>query len=116
MVGRQAQQSPDAGARRAAMSDDDEDAVLRDQRQASIDGRHHAIGAGHEGRVHGCNFAVLFPLWDMVFGTADYRPVVEPTGIRDQLPQPQGAARDYGEGFWAQQWLGLQRIFTSART
>jgi sterol desaturase/sphingolipid hydroxylase (fatty acid hydroxylase superfamily) len=73
--------------------------------------RHHAIGAGHEGRARGCNFAVLFPLWDMLFGTADYRCAIEPTGIRDQLPRPEGGARDYGRGFWAQQWLGLQRMF-----
>jgi sterol desaturase/sphingolipid hydroxylase (fatty acid hydroxylase superfamily) len=72
--------------------------------------RHHAIGYGHEGRSQGCNFAVLFPVWDMLFGTADYRPSVEATGIRDQLPAPQGTGRDYGRGFWAQQWLGLKRM------
>ena len=33
---------------------------------------------------------------------------VEPTGIRDQLPEQGG--RDYGQGFWAQQWLGLKRL------
>jgi len=41
----------------------------------------------------------------------DYRRDIEPTGIRDQLPRPDGWARDYGRGFWAQQWLGLQRMF-----
>jgi sterol desaturase/sphingolipid hydroxylase (fatty acid hydroxylase superfamily) len=72
--------------------------------------RHHAIGYGHEGRHGGCNFAVLFPLWDVLFGTADFRREVEATGIRDQLPAPQGRNRDYGTGFWAQQWLGLKRM------
>ena len=72
--------------------------------------RHHSIGWGHEGRHQGCNFAVLFPLWDMLFGTADYRPDIEATGIRDQLPAPAGHERDYGRGFWAQQWLGLKRM------
>ncbi|MCA3218716.1 MAG: sterol desaturase family protein [Burkholderiales bacterium] len=72
--------------------------------------RHHAIGYGHEGRRHGCNFAVLLPIWDMLFGTADYRRAIEPTGIRDQLPGPEGSKRDYGRGFWAQQWLGLKRM------
>ncbi len=72
--------------------------------------RHHAIGYGHEGHFRGCNFAVLLPLWDMLFGTADYRREIEATGIRDQLPAPEGAARDYGRGFWAQQWLGLKRM------
>jgi sterol desaturase/sphingolipid hydroxylase (fatty acid hydroxylase superfamily) len=72
--------------------------------------RHHAIGYGHEGQHRGCNFAVLFPVWDVLFGTADFRPAVESTGIRDQLPAPQGRGRDYGRGFWAQQWLGLKRM------
>jgi sterol desaturase/sphingolipid hydroxylase (fatty acid hydroxylase superfamily) len=72
--------------------------------------RHHAIGYGHEGEYRGCNFAVLLPLWDVLFGTADWQRGVEPTGIRDQLPPPAGAARDYGRGFWAQQWLGLKRM------
>jgi sterol desaturase/sphingolipid hydroxylase (fatty acid hydroxylase superfamily) len=75
---------------------------------------HHAIGVGHEGRRFGCNFAVLFPAWDILFGTADYRTAIEPTGIRDQLPAPQGSAHDYGEGFWRQQWLGLRRLVDPA--
>jgi sterol desaturase/sphingolipid hydroxylase (fatty acid hydroxylase superfamily) len=75
---------------------------------------HHAIGIGHEGRHRGCNFAVLLPLWDVLFGTADYRSAVAPTGIRDQLPPPQGSRRDYGEGFWRQQWLGLRRMVDPA--
>lgn len=72
--------------------------------------RHHAIGIGHEGRRYGCNFAVLFPVWDQWFGTADSDTAVEPTGVRDQLPPPAGSGRDYGRGFWAQQWLGLKRL------
>jgi sterol desaturase/sphingolipid hydroxylase (fatty acid hydroxylase superfamily) len=66
---------------------------------------HHAIGAGHEGRHHGCNFAVLFPIWDIIFRTSDFKAGYHPTGIRDQ---PDG--RDYGEGFWRQQRLGLKRL------
>ena len=69
---------------------------------------HHAIGFGHEGRARGCNFATLFPLWDMVFGTARFDPVFPPTGIRDQL---EGA--DYGRGFWRQQWLGVKRLLAA---
>jgi sterol desaturase/sphingolipid hydroxylase (fatty acid hydroxylase superfamily) len=73
---------------------------------------HHAIGIGHEsqgpGSLGGCNFSVLFPIWDIIFGTADYSSPIEPTGIRDQLPDQGG--RDYGQGFWAQQWLGLKRL------
>jgi sterol desaturase/sphingolipid hydroxylase (fatty acid hydroxylase superfamily) len=51
------------------------------------------------------NFAVLFPVWDILFGTADFRSAVQPTGIRDQLD-----GRDYGRGFLSQQWLGLVRM------
>jgi sterol desaturase/sphingolipid hydroxylase (fatty acid hydroxylase superfamily) len=79
---------------------------------------HHAIGLGHEstgpGSLGGHNFAVLFPLWDLLFGTAHYgagdvrSAPIEPTGIRDQLPE--GGGRDYGRGFWSQQWLGLLRL------
>lgn len=66
---------------------------------------HHAIGVGHEGKRYGCNFATLFPLWDMVFGTANFTYRGTATGITDQL-----AGRDYGETFLAQQWLGLKRL------
>jgi sterol desaturase/sphingolipid hydroxylase (fatty acid hydroxylase superfamily) len=80
---------------------------------------HHSIGAGHEsqgaGSLGGCNFAVLFPVWDVLFGTAYFGKSFEATGVRDQLPPPQGAARDYGQGFWAQQWLGLKRMVEFAR-
>ena len=67
---------------------------------------HHAIGIGHEGRARGCNFAQLFPLWDMLFGTARFDRDYHPTGVRDQLD-----GRDYGDGFIRQQWLGVERLF-----
>jgi len=73
--------------------------------------RHHAIGFGHEGAHRGCNFAVLFPLWDVLFGTADFRAGYAETGIRDQL-----AGARYGERFWEQQWLGLKRLVLSVAT
>jgi sterol desaturase/sphingolipid hydroxylase (fatty acid hydroxylase superfamily) len=77
---------------------------------------HHAIGLGHEsagpGSLGGHNFAVLFPVWDLLFGSARFDDRYEPTGIRDQLPE--AGARDYGRGFWAQQWLGLARLFGRA--
>jgi sterol desaturase/sphingolipid hydroxylase (fatty acid hydroxylase superfamily) len=75
---------------------------------------HHGIGLGHEshgpGTLGGCNFAVLFPLWDILFRTFDGRSEFVPTGVRDQLPPPQGQGRDYGKGFFSQQWLGLLRM------
>jgi sterol desaturase/sphingolipid hydroxylase (fatty acid hydroxylase superfamily) len=73
---------------------------------------HHGLGIGHESRgkgtLGGCNFAVLFPVWDVLFGTARFDGHIEATGVRDQLPEEGG--RDYGRGFWAQQWLGLKRL------
>jgi sterol desaturase/sphingolipid hydroxylase (fatty acid hydroxylase superfamily) len=74
--------------------------------------RHHSVGIGHESDSHGhpvlggCNFGVLLPWWDMLFGTADFALRYEDTGVRDQVEQ----GRDYGQGFWAQQWLGVLRL------
>jgi sterol desaturase/sphingolipid hydroxylase (fatty acid hydroxylase superfamily) len=74
---------------------------------------HHSIGLGHEsagrGTLGGHNFAVLFPIWDILFRTANFEQRYDPTGIRDQLPEEGG--REYGRGFWAQQWSGLRRMF-----
>jgi sterol desaturase/sphingolipid hydroxylase (fatty acid hydroxylase superfamily) len=73
---------------------------------------HHGIGIGHEsagpGSLGGRNFAVLLPVWDLLFGSVCFDAPLLPTGIRDQLPEAGG--RDYGRGFWAQQWLGLRRL------
>ena len=73
---------------------------------------HHSIGEGHEsqgpGTLGGHNFAVLFPIWDILFRSARFDDRYEPTGIRDQLE-----GRDYGRGFWSQQWLGLKRLVRS---
>lgn len=53
----------------------------------------------------GCNFAPLFPLWDLLFGTARFARDYPATGIRDQLD-----GVDYGEGFIRQQVLGIKRL------
>lgn len=76
---------------------------------------HHAIGIGHEsaGRqtLGGHNFGVLLPWWDMLFGTANFEQRYDATGVRDQVePDAQGRMRDYGRGFWSQQWRGLLRL------
>ena len=73
---------------------------------------HHSIGIGHESLrneqtvLGGHNFGVLFPWWDVLFGTANLQQRYDPTGIRDQVE----AHRDYGRGFWSQQWVGLKRL------
>lgn len=71
---------------------------------------HHAVGTGHEGPAQGCNFAVLLPVWDHLFGTWGATREYPATGIRDQLPAPVGCGRDYGDGFWSQQALGVVRM------
>ena len=79
---------------------------------------HHSVGIGHETTpaapgatkpvLGGHNFGVLLPWWDMLFGTADFSLRFDPTGVRDQVEQ----GVDYGRGFWAQQWRGLQRLWS----
>jgi sterol desaturase/sphingolipid hydroxylase (fatty acid hydroxylase superfamily) len=77
---------------------------------------HHSIGIGHETVkaertvLGGHNFGVLLPWWDVLFGTANFEQRYDPTGIRDQVE----AQRDYGKGFWSQQWVGLKRLFGKA--
>ncbi|MBG9386442.1 sterol desaturase family protein [Caenimonas aquaedulcis] len=84
---------------------------------------HHSIGIGHEsgdarpvmpqGRspaLGGHNFGVLLPWWDMLFRTANFEQRYDPTGVRDQVEK----GRDYGRGFWSQQWLGVKRLFGKA--
>ena len=71
---------------------------------------HHSVGIGHEtagrGTLGGYNFGVLLPWWDMLFRTVNFEQRYDPTGIRDQVEE----GRDYGRGFWSQQWLGLKRL------
>lgn len=69
---------------------------------------HHAIGIGHEGVHQGCNFGTLLPIWDVLFGTANFDPAFPETGIRDQL-----TGRDYGGGYFAQQWRGVRRMWAA---
>jgi sterol desaturase/sphingolipid hydroxylase (fatty acid hydroxylase superfamily) len=71
---------------------------------------HHSIGIGHEttgkNTLGGHNFGVLLPWWDMLFGTSNFELRYDATGVRDQVED----GRDYGSGFWAQQWQGLKRL------
>jgi sterol desaturase/sphingolipid hydroxylase (fatty acid hydroxylase superfamily) len=85
---------------------------------------HHAIGVGHEsagqGTLGGCNFGVLLPLWDLLFGTARFDTGFAATGVRDQLARRDAGGRaipgrNYGRGFWQQQWYGLKRMVEFAR-
>ncbi|MEI6383840.1 MAG: sterol desaturase family protein [Betaproteobacteria bacterium] len=71
---------------------------------------HHAIGVGHEspGQIlGGHNFGVLFPWWDMIFGTALFNNHDEPTGVRPSAQTPKYA----GQGLIGQQIAGLRAFF-----
>jgi sterol desaturase/sphingolipid hydroxylase (fatty acid hydroxylase superfamily) len=81
---------------------------------------HHSIGLGHERKaadrellhrdrspaLGGHNFGVLLPWWDVLFRTGNFELRYDPTGVRDQVER----GRNYGRGFWAQQWLGVLRL------
>ena len=92
---------------------------------------HHSIGIGHETLkpvadassdapghrvvLGGHNFGVLLPWWDILLRTANFEQRYDPTGVRDQVePGPDGRVRDYGRGFWSQQWRGVLRLLGRA--
>jgi sterol desaturase/sphingolipid hydroxylase (fatty acid hydroxylase superfamily) len=65
---------------------------------------HHAIGIGHEAPgkpdvLGGCNFGIIFPWWDMLFGTAIFTKQYYETGVRDL---------SVSTNLLKQQWQGLQ--------
>jgi len=72
---------------------------------------HHSLD--HAGppfdRAGGCNFAVILPLWDMIFGT--YKPdrSFPPTGIRSKT------ARWAGLGYLQHQIEGFRRLFRALK-
>lgn len=68
---------------------------------------HHALDLPGQARLRfGCNFAILFPVWDVLFGTLHLGEDFPPTGIHDETPG-EIHARDR---FWRQQWLGLRHF------
>ncbi|WP_423453780.1 sterol desaturase family protein [Ottowia sp. VDI28] len=74
--------------------------------------RHHEVALGHEpghtqAHPYGANFGILFSVWDILFRSADWQGGYKATGIDDQVQ----SGRDYGRGFWAQQGLGIARLF-----
>jgi sterol desaturase/sphingolipid hydroxylase (fatty acid hydroxylase superfamily) len=59
---------------------------------------HHALADPSEPHVHDHNFAPVFPIWDILFGTAIYRHKQRPTGVDDPVVDA-----DNGRGWLAQQ-------------
>jgi len=46
---------------------------------------HHALADPTEPRIHDHNFAPVFPIWDILFGTALYDGKYRPTGVDDPV-------------------------------
>jgi sterol desaturase/sphingolipid hydroxylase (fatty acid hydroxylase superfamily) len=59
---------------------------------------HHALASADERHIHDHNFAPVFPLWDILFGTAIYDGKIRPTGVDDARIDA-----DNGRG-----WIGQQ--------
>jgi sterol desaturase/sphingolipid hydroxylase (fatty acid hydroxylase superfamily) len=62
---------------------------------------HHGLRAA--GRVS-CNYGAVFPIWDIIFGTADFTVTYPATGDRNA---PEAMASG---GYFAQQWSGFQHF------
>ena len=71
---------------------------------------HHALElpAGRQYRF-GCNFAILLPIWDQLFGTQYRGQAMPPSGI-SHGPLPESTAQS---GFWRQQWDGLRALIAT---
>lgn len=67
---------------------------------------HHGLPAA--GRVS-CNYAAVFPIWDIIFGTANFADAYPATGDRHA---PEAMATG---GYLAQQWGGLVHFYNQLR-
>jgi sterol desaturase/sphingolipid hydroxylase (fatty acid hydroxylase superfamily) len=79
-----------------------------------VDPRYHRL---HHMRIdperptlHACNYSFVFPLWDILFGTALYGEQVRPTGVGDPTVDA-----DNRYGIVGQQWTTLQRFWATIR-
>lgn len=59
---------------------------------------HHALATPDERHIHDHNFAPVFPIWDILFGTAIYDEKNRPTGVDDPVVDA-----DNGRGWVVQQ-------------
>ncbi len=69
---------------------------------------HHALANLAEPRIHDHNFAPVLPVWDILFGTANYETKVRPTGVDDPAIDA-----DNGRGWIAQQFYGFRRFIAA---
>jgi sterol desaturase/sphingolipid hydroxylase (fatty acid hydroxylase superfamily) len=68
---------------------------------------HGVLSAG----AAGTNYAVLLPVWDWMFGTADFR-----RGAYPETGDPTGSERLARGGWWAQQAEGVRRLLGALRS
>ena len=66
---------------------------------------HHARADAREPHIHDHNFAPVFPIWDMLFGTARFDPAPRPTGVDNAAIDA-----DNGRGWLAQQIRVFRRF------
>lgn len=71
---------------------------------------HHMRADPARPGVHNCNFALVFPLWDILFGTARYNEPLHPCGVDDP-----NIDADNALGLAGQQVAGLRRFAAGFR-
>lgn len=69
---------------------------------------HHMRADPARPGLHNCNFALVFPIWDILFGTALYNEPPRPCGVDDPAVDA-----DNERGLVAQQIAGLNRLARS---
>lgn len=66
---------------------------------------HHMRVDPERPNLHNCNFALVFPVWDIVFRTSLYGEPLRPTGVGDPMVEI-----DNQRGIVRQQWGALRRF------
>src|SRR6185436_6901355 len=66
---------------------------------------HHALANTDDLHIHDHNFAPVFPIWDILFGTARFDWAPRPTGVDDAAIDA-----DNGRGWLGQQVAGFRRF------
>lgn len=65
---------------------------------------HHASVKAFSQPPYGCNFAFVFPFWDMIMGTADFSNRYTTTGIYGET------ATQVGKSYWGHQLRGIKKF------
>ncbi len=71
---------------------------------------HHMRADPTRPGLHNCNFALIFPIWDILFGTALYQEPLHPCGVDDPAIDA-----DNTRGLIGQQIAGLRRFVAGFR-